>query len=148
MKSTGHIPYEINNIPKSAYLFDNSNQQFFTRIFNNYYILTEDYIFSLGRKFFKEFKNKEFEINKDGELKIYAGFKWDGETCVFDLNIEASLIHDILCKYYKITEFPLDREDIDFIYYEIYRCNKLWYYRNIVARIRYAGIRLFGKFYN
>ena len=95
-----------------------------------------------------------------GEWMIKKGFKWNGTTAVPDgpnhpdpnsipvmslskhpipLTWEASLVHDVGCKYIYEEGFPYTRKEVDQIFYALLKKINFKY-----AKLYYIGVRLFG----
>lgn len=101
---------------------------------------------------------RRLEIHPDGELKILAGYAWDGCTpkfCAFDIvfgtpdgipnaltgkpkTYFASLLHDVLYQFLD-AQLPLSRARIDGIFLEILSRDRF-----APRRIYYWAVRLFG----
>lgn len=128
------------------------------------YVLDEDYPWPSGRRFddgcaFEDETGKRrLEIRPDGEIRVLAGYAWDGCTpkfAVWDIVIGtpdgvpnertrkpkayyASLLHDALYQFLD-AGLPLTRYDADRIFLQILE-------RDAFAprRLYFAAVRIFG----
>jgi hypothetical protein len=128
------------------------------------YVLDEDYAWQSGRRFdegcaFEDGRGaRRLEIRPDGEIRVLAGYAWDGCTpkfALFDIVIGipdgvpnertkkpkayyASLLHDALYQFLD-AGLPLSRYEADRIFLELLERDRF-----APRPIYYAAVRLLG----
>lgn len=137
----GQVPYHKDYLPPTPVA---------DRVFHWFpprydYTLREDLSIETGRNIPEMWEFEHLTISKEGTIRIKAGWQWDGETVVVDLNLIAGTVHDVLYTLCVGKDgAPFSRADADAIYLELYRCSDSWFQRNMVGPVRYAGVRIFG----
>ena len=108
----------------------------------------------------REIKTKYFHLFKDGTVKVFAGYAWDGCSFVPDLKTSmlASLLHDIgyqclreeLLLDWKKYDGDLEKYQTDFDSYRL-RIDRLFEWTMeqdgawwITRKVYYNGVRVFG----
>jgi len=88
------------------------------------------------------------DLTPDGRLTLWKAFRWNGSSFVQDTPacMRASAFHDALCKLISRGLLPASvRPVADKLYYELCREDGMSW---VQAKIRYAGLRVYGTVTN
>jgi hypothetical protein len=84
------------------------------------------------------------DLTPDGRLTLWKAFRWNGSSFVQDTPacMRASAFHDALCNLISRGLLPASTRPVaDQLYYDLCREDGMSWMR---AKVRYAGLRLYG----